>query len=106
MEFNNILIYFFTREHSDKELKAITKAQFNLSIFTFNKKDGDHSKKHFTGLYGRPSCISAGVVAKPKDQDMKNEGKKTSDDFIFRIVALIGTKDGFLKILELETDKE
>jgi len=37
---------------------------------------------------------------------MKNEGKKTSDDFIFRIVALIGTKDGFLKILELETDKE
>ena len=63
-EFNNILIYFFTREHSDNERRASTKAQFNLTLFTFDKKDGKNDKKNFTNLYGRPSAMTAGIIAK------------------------------------------
>ena len=37
---------------------------------------------------------------------MKSEGKKTPDDFNFRMVVLVGLRDGFLKIIEFSTDKE
>lgn len=46
------------------------------------------------------------MMARLKDHDMVAEGKKTPDDFNFRIVILVGLKDGFLKIIEMATDKE
>lgn len=62
MEFTNFIYYFFTNSYKKQEKKIYKeRAEFSMTIYSFNKEDGKHNSTEFTDLKGTPSCIAPGV---------------------------------------------